>query len=111
MQLQNFPKSIFYHALIALRESSPALQHGAITWLHNSDERHVVTFLRSSSEETDLVAVNLSNTSFRGIVDLDAGPWQEVSLTKEKPIANAIPALSLDPFQTRIFRKINRSGR
>jgi cyclomaltodextrinase len=105
-----FPKfPVFYHALIALRESSTALQHGDITWLHNSDEQHVVTFLRSSAEETDLVAVNLSATPFRGTVEADAGPWQEVSLTKERPPANAVPALSLDAFQVRILRHMNHA--
>lgn len=95
---------VFYHALIALRQSSPALRHGAIVWVHNSQEQHVVTFLRRSPEETDLIAVNLSNTLFRGTIETSAGPWQEVSLASSKPGEVALPALSLDAFQTRIFR-------
>jgi cyclomaltodextrinase len=96
----------FFHALIELRKNSPALQHGAIVWLHNSEEQHVVTFLRRTPEETDLVAVNLSNTPFRGTVEAASGAWKEVSLTSSKLEESAIPALSLDAFQTRIFRLI-----
>jgi cyclomaltodextrinase / maltogenic alpha-amylase / neopullulanase len=96
----------FFHALIELRKNSPALQHGAIVWLHNSEEQHVVTFLRRTSEETDLVTVNLSNTPFRGTVEAASGAWKEVSLTSSKPEKSALPALSLDAFQARIFRLI-----
>jgi cyclomaltodextrinase len=96
----------FFHALIELRKNSPALQHGAIVWLHNSEERHVVTFLRRTPEETDLVTVNLSNTPFRGTVEVASSAWKEVSLTSSKLEESALPALSLNAFQTRIFRLI-----
>jgi glycosidase len=110
----------FYSTLISLRVSSTALRHGDLMWLHNSDEQHVVSFLRRSPEETVLVTVNLSNTPFRGTVEA-AQPgsqmWQEVSFlppagsrrrsrnatgTASPPLA--LPALSLDAFQVRIFR-------
>jgi cyclomaltodextrinase len=110
----------FYRAMIPLRASSTALRHGDLIWLHNSDEQHVVSFIRRSPEETDLVAVNLSNTPFRGSVEVAASgnePWQEVSLTTSagsrkhpgSPAATAslhpaLPVLSLDAFQVRIFR-------
>jgi cyclomaltodextrinase / maltogenic alpha-amylase / neopullulanase len=110
----------FYRALISLRVTSTALRHGDLMWLHNSDEQHVVSFLRHSQEETVLVTVNLSNTPFRGTVEAAAPGnqmWQEVALM---PLAGsrrrsrnatvspspppALPALSLDAFQVRIFR-------
>ncbi len=112
----------FYRALIPLRASSPALRHGTLVWLHNSDEAHVVSFLRQTPEETYLITVNLSNTPFRGTVEAAAPAsqhWDEVSLTPDprnrsahasqadtevpKP-APALPALSLNAFQVRIFR-------
>lgn len=110
----------FYRTLIPLRASSPALQHGELLWLHNSDEEHVVTYLRRAPEETDLIAVNLSNTPFRGTVELAAGDWQEVAFRSEgrhpavpganqgaePPAASALPALSLDAFGVRIFRRL-----
>ncbi len=108
----------FYNVMIPLRESSPALRHGQLVWLHNSDEDHVVTYLRRSPEETVLVAVNLSNNSFTGTLEAASGPWKEVDLngstrseeagmpsaqaaTPPPPVA--LPALSLPPFGVRIF--------
>ena len=112
----------FYRAMIPLRASSPALRHGDLVWAHNSDEKHVVTFLRRSPEETDLVAVNLANTPFTGTVEAVPSGWQEVVLPSAAqeheegmpsahaappPPATALPALSLDPFGVRIFRHLS----
>ncbi len=115
---RTFPE--FYAAMIPLRKASPALQHGDLVWIHNSDEIHVVTYLRRSSEETVLVAVNLANTPFTGTVEVGSGPWKEVVLANSAhhhseagmPTAHAaapppplaLPALSLPPFGVRIFR-------
>ncbi len=100
--LRNFVQT--YAALIPLRKSSVALRTGELTWVHNSDETHVVTFLRSTPEESYLVAINLSNTLFRGNVEGGAGSWQEVSLGAKPSSPASLPALSLDAFQFRIFR-------
>ncbi len=109
----------FYKAMIPLRESSPALRHGELVWSHNSDEAHVVTFLRRSPEETVLVAVNLANVPFTGTIEAASGAWQEIVLNDAAhggeagmPTADAavpppplaLPALSLPPFGVRIFR-------
>ena len=112
-----FPE--FYKVMIPLRESSPALRHGELVWIHNSDEAHVVTYLRRSPEETVLVAVNLANTPFTGSLEAGAGAWKEVVLDDfahrgeagmptadavPPPPPEALPALSLPPFGVRIFR-------
>ena len=112
-----FPE--FYKIMIPLRESSPALRHGELVWLHNSDETHIVTYLRRSPEETVLVAVNLANVPFTGSIEAGTGSWKEVVLGKiaqhgeaGMPTADAavppppvaLPALSLPPFGIRIFR-------
>ena len=109
----------FYKTLIPLRGSSPALRHGELVWVHNSDEAHVVTYLRRSPEDTVLVAVNLANTLFAGSIEAPPGAWQEVVLHDVEdageagmPTADlavppppvALPALSLPPFGVRIFR-------
>ena len=109
----------FYKAMIPLRQDSPALRHGEIVWIHNSDEDHVVTYLRRSAEETVLVAVNLANTPYSGSVEAGGASWREVALdqfvhsgepgmpTAQPPTPLppvALPALSLPPFGVRIFR-------
>jgi len=100
-----YPK--FYAALTALRHDHPAMQQGAILWLHNSDERRVVTYLRRAGGDEFLIAVNLSNTPFRGRVEA-AGNWKEIELPVSKPKPEAIPFLSLNAFGTRIFQKQGR---
>ena len=112
-----FPE--FYKVMIPLREGSPALRHGELVWIHNSDEAHVVTYLRRSPEETVLVAVNLANISFTGSIEAGSGAWKEVVLngfahggeagmpTADVPVPPptvALPALSLPPFGIRVFR-------
>ena len=112
-----FPE--FYRVMIPLRSSSPALRHGELVWLHNSDETHVVTYLRRSQEETVLVAVNLANIPFTGSIEAGMGSWKEIILNKVAqhgeagmPTADAVvppppvalPALSLPPFGVRVFR-------
>ncbi len=108
----------FYRVIIPLRESSPALRHGELVWIHNSDENHIVTYLRRSPEQTVLIAVNLSSVPFSGSIEASSGSWQEVTLNNvahvgeagmptaqapELPPAVALPALSLPPYGVRIF--------
>ena len=73
-----FPQ--FYQALIALRKSSRALREGELVWIGNSDQEHVLTYLRRSPDETDLVAVNLTNAPFTGTLEVTGEAWQEVTL-------------------------------
>ena len=94
----------FYALMAELRHGHPALQQGATVWLHNSDERHVVTYLRRAGTDEFLIAANLSNTPFRGSVEA-AGSWKEIELPASKPEPEAVPFLSLNAFEARIFQK------
>lgn len=105
----------FYNFMVPFREHQRALQQGATIWLHNSQEEHVVSYLRRTGDEEFLIAVNLSSSSFSGTVEA-AGQWEEITIPKphhanvdvaaerDPPrTAPALPALSLDAFQFRIF--------
>jgi glycosidase len=94
----------FYAMMTALRREHPALQQGTTIWLHNTDEQHVVTYLRTSGSEEFLIAVNLGNTPFRGSVEA-AGNWKEIQLPISKPEPEAVPFVSLNAFEARIFQK------
>jgi glycosidase len=94
----------FYAAMTSLRRGHPALDQGEIVWLHNSDEQHVVTYLRRSGAEEFLIAVNLSNTPFRGTLEA-SGNWKEIDLPGSKPENAAVPFISLNAFEARIFQK------
>ncbi|MEK7854755.1 MAG: alpha-amylase family glycosyl hydrolase [Acidobacteriota bacterium] len=110
-----FPK--FYRAMVALRKQSVALRHGSLAWLKNSDENRVVTFARRKGSEELIIAINLSNTPFKGTVDV-SGNFQEITPEYGKPLppddekARAVvkdpsmpPILNIDSYGIRIFRR------
>jgi cyclomaltodextrinase len=98
---------------IALRRAHAALCQGQTEWLHNSDEARVVTYLRKSASEEFLVAVNLTNRPFAGTVELASGEqFREVTPDLSGPGDHpgphrpvALPALSLESWGFRIFRR------
>jgi cyclomaltodextrinase len=110
----------FYKQMIALRRASNALRRGSLHWLRNSDEDRVVTFLRRTPKEEVLVALNLSSNSFVGSIEVDAQN-QFVDVTpdvgpplppdaptperKARPAIVGLPALALDAWEYRIFRR------
>jgi cyclomaltodextrinase / maltogenic alpha-amylase / neopullulanase len=98
-----YPK--FYAAMAALRRQHPALQQGELLWVHNSDEQHVLTYIRRAGSDEFLIAVNLSNTPFRGTVEAETGNWKEIALPNPEVGSNALPAVTLDAFKFRIFEK------
>ena len=98
-----FPR--FYERMIPLRRAHSALRGGATTWPHNSDEGRVVTYLRSDDREEILVAVNLSNRPFAGTVELAGAGYAEITPGRESAVAAALPAISLEPWGFRIFRR------
>lgn len=110
-----FPK--FYKAMVALRKQSAALRRGTLTWLKNSDENRVVTFARKQGSEELVVAINLSNTPFKGRIET-SGTFQEITPEYGKPMppddekarptarSNAVlPSIELDSYGFKIFRK------
>ncbi|HEX8475470.1 MAG TPA: alpha-amylase family glycosyl hydrolase [Pyrinomonadaceae bacterium] len=111
-----FPR--FYRQMIALRRANPALTQGETRWLRNGDERRIVTYTRRAGNDEFLVAVNLSNDPFVGFVEA-SGAFNEVTpdittdATATAPAATrnanerpaALPALALDAWGYRIFRR------
>ncbi len=95
----------FYDFMIPFRKQHPVLWKGQITWVHNSDEQHVLSYLRGSGKEELLVVINLSNTPFRGTVEAYSGEWQEVKEPLSHDTQVAIPSVSLDAYGFRIFEK------
>ena len=113
----------FYDFIIGFRERHPALLRGTTVWVHNSDEAHVVSYLRRTNDEEFLIAINLSGSPFRGTVEA-AGAWDEVRVPRPKRRPNTdqpeepqtddspspLPALSLGAFGFRLFyHSLNQS--
>jgi len=95
----------FYDFMVPFRKEHPALWKEQTTWLHNSDEQHVLSYLRGTGKDQILVAINFSNTPFRGTVEAPAGEWQEVKVPLFHCAQVGIPSVSLDAFEFRIFEK------
>lgn len=114
----------FYKQIIALRRAHAALQQGETEWVRNSDDARVVTYLRRSADEEFLIAINLSNQPFTGVVEAGsaAGAFTEVTPDIAEPLKPnatereraarrrqiALPALTLDAWGLRIFRRALR---
>jgi glycosidase len=106
--------------MVALRRGSNALRRGSLQWLHNSDEARIVSYLRRSTDEEVLIAINLSNRPFFGSIEVNNGeaftdvtPDVGPPLPPDAPAAeraarmrnNGLPALSLDAWGYRIFQR------
>ena len=98
-----FPR--FYEGIIPLRRASSALRRGTTTWLRNADEDRIVTFVRQDASEDVLVAINFSNRAFAGTVEAAGAGYTEITPGTPGAGAAALPALSLDPWGFRIFRR------
>lgn len=113
-----FPR--FYKQVMALRHSSGALRRGTVEWLHNSDESRVVTYLRRTSDEEILVAINFSNRPFFGSVETpgvagyadvtpDVGPPlpPDVFAPEQTSLKRTagLPVIALDAWGYRIYRR------
>ena len=98
---QEFPK--FYSGMIALRKSSLALRRGELKWIRNSDESRVLTFTRRSDSEEVFVTINMSGSPLFVNVDV-SGTFGEITPNVTSGAAT-IPAISLDAWGYRVFRR------
>ncbi len=110
-----FPR--FYKEMIALRKNSIALRRGDLTWLKNSDEARILTFVRRAGNEEILIVINMSNAPFFGSIEA-GGNFEEITPNIGQPLPPdddktkaesntkvGLPSLSLDAFGFRIFRR------
>ncbi len=95
----------FYKFMIPFRAQHPALWKGDLSWVHNSDEQHILSYTRRSENEEFLIVINLSNTPFRGTVEVSSSLWEEVNDLSLEKVQAALPAVSLSAFGFRIFRR------
>ena len=113
----------FYREMVALRRSSEALRRGSLEWVRNSDEARVITYVRRTSTEEVLVTINLSSRPYFGSVEIANGatyvevtpdisaPLPPDAPAPEKRVDKRIvglPALQLDAWGYRIFRRVTK---
>ncbi|HJQ22573.1 MAG TPA: alpha-amylase family glycosyl hydrolase [Blastocatellia bacterium] len=101
-----FPR--FYKQITALRAAHTALREGTLEWLRNSDEARIVTFSRRAGNEELIVAINMSGRPFTGFVEAaNAAAFADITPDYGMPMprAAALPALTLDAWSLRVFRR------
>jgi glycosidase len=108
----------YYESLAALRRAHPALTRGETRWLRNGEERRVLSFARVGTNETVVVAVNLSSLPYEGRVEVEPGEYREVtpvpapaaggsaSTSQGAAVAVApLPQVKLGPWEFRVFSR------
>lgn len=112
----------FYKQIIQARQASEALRRGSLEWLHSTDETRIVTYLRRSKNEEIVVAINLSNRPFVGMIEVGNGnEFTEITPEVGPPLPPddpgfagehkrpksqvGLPAIALDSWGYRFFRR------
>jgi glycosidase len=94
----------FYPEMIALRKAHPALQQGDTEWMSNSAPDRLLTYVRRDRNEEFLIAINTSNRPYVGVVPV-SGRYEDMTPGVERKSAVTLPALSLNAWEFRIYRK------
>ena len=98
----------YYQALAGLRRAHSVFTRGEVRWLANDDANRVLSFERhgagNAADESLLVAINFSSQPFAGAIQVGAGPYQDIT-PQAKGSAGTPAALSLKPWEVRVFRK------
>ena len=96
-----------YHDLIQLRKQSAAWRSDNVSWLRNSDETKLVTFVRGDSQDEFLVVINLSNRPLIGKADLkNVAGFTPVKINgAENSDGGPLPTFHLNGFEWRIYHR------
>jgi glycosidase len=99
----------FYKAIIALRKAHPALQQGDTEWIGNGDTSRILSYFRRAGGEEYLVTINASNRPFAGVIAAPAGEYEDQTpaVGDRKPTAATLPALAMEAWEFRIWRKVH----
>jgi len=96
-----------YRDLAKLRSEHPAFRNDRVTWLHNSDERDVLTFMRLDDNEQFVILANFSNRSITATLDLKNGDLFKPVHISGMPdsLATDLPGFHMDGFAWQIYQK------
>ena len=96
-----------YHSLIELRKQYPALRSQQVTWLHNSDEADLVSYLRPDATNGLLVVINFSNRPLTGKVEFaDIAKLHRVKIDgMHEGTDDDFSPLRLKGFEWRIYQR------
>ena len=103
---------VTYHDLIRLRHQYRALCDSPVDWVHNTDEKHLVSFRRANDKDELLVLINLSAHPVEGRVALDsADRFTRVKISGvENSDGAPLPNVRLNAYEWCIFHRAAASS-
>jgi cyclomaltodextrinase len=101
------PLRDIYRDLIKIRKQYPAFRTDKVTWVNNSDDSELVSFLRSDGKDEFLVTINLSSRPIAAKLDIErTGDFEPVKITGLKNSnTNAVADLHLNGYEWRIYHR------
>ena len=102
------PLRQIYQELIRLRREYAAFTSDQVTWLHNSDEANLLTFLRPDARDEFVVVINFSNRPLTASVDIaHASEFKPVRISGMPGFAaTGFPSIHLGGFEWRIYQRV-----
>ena len=93
--------------MIGLRKANEAFRNDHVVWLHNSDEANLVTLMRLDTRNEFVIAINFSNRSMVGWVqvmhDQEFKPVKIKGMPDSPP--SGLPLFRLNGFEWRIYQR------
>lgn len=97
-----------YRDLIRLRKQYACFRNGDVTWLRNSDEADMVTFMRADDRDQFVVIINFSNrpldVKIRERIPKGFEPVRIDGIPV--PPADGLSRLHLNGFEWRIYHRV-----
>jgi cyclomaltodextrinase len=107
------PLRSIYQSLIKLRKQYAPFLNDDVSWLPNSDEADMVTFLRADDKDEFLVMINFSSRPIAGSVDVkNAQEFQPVRISGWPGAPGGLPRFRLSGYEWRIYhRAVSQSAK
>jgi len=101
------PLRQIYQGLIRLRKQYPAFRSQQVSWLHNSDEADLVTFMRQDEKDELVVVINFSNRPLTARVEVPHDrEFKPVGMPcLPAPAHDGFPSLRLGGFDWRVYHR------
>ncbi|HEY3762879.1 MAG TPA: alpha-amylase family glycosyl hydrolase [Verrucomicrobiae bacterium] len=99
------PLREIYHGLIELRRKNPCFENHQVKWLRNSDEKDVVSFMRSDDKNQFVVVINFSSRPLSGSVDLPDKSFQPIHISGMPDNSDGPTQFHLDGFGWQIYHR------
>jgi cyclomaltodextrinase / maltogenic alpha-amylase / neopullulanase len=102
------PLRDIYRDLIKLRRQYAPFRNDNLTWLRNSDEANLVTFLRQDDKDEFVVVINFSNRPEAGSVEVaNAREFKPLKIAGvPEPRSDSFPHFRLKGFEWRIYHRV-----